>query len=179
VIRNDDDNDNNNNNNNNNQWTELLFGGCANACYTESRYGLWVLLRRCRKILKLKKEFFLFLNFKNENYEKCNNNLLENSNTWNHKALYLLRSIATKQKIVVYVYLRSHRMWHICVYRLPIIVTNVVVLSVCFSIVQEYSPQSSISQFLIVSRQIPDISLAVSYFSSSYVMRKSRLENLY
>ena len=58
---------------------------------------------------------------------------------------------------------------------LPIIVTNVVVLSSCFSILHEYSPLSSISQSFIVSRQIPDISLAVSYLSSSYVTWETNL----
>ena len=58
---------------------------------------------------------------------------------------------------------------------LPIIVTNVVVLSSCFSILHEYSPLSSISQSFIVSRQIPDISLAVSYLSPSYVTWETNL----
>jgi len=58
---------------------------------------------------------------------------------------------------------------------LPIIVTNVVVLSSCFSILHEYSPLSSISQSFMVSRQIPDISLAVSYLSPSYVTWETNL----
>jgi hypothetical protein len=59
-------------------------------------YKLWVLLSRCRKIIKLKKILF-FPNF-NKKYEKYNNQV-ENSNTQNPaKVLYLLCSIANKKR---------------------------------------------------------------------------------
>jgi len=83
--------------------------------------------------------------------------------------------VLSNSKPCKYIVPSIQHMFHGYSVYLPIIVTNVVVLSSCFSILHEYSPLSSISQSFIVSRQIPDISLAVSYLSPSYVTWETNL----